>query len=119
MPNTYHFDGRCADVPTFTQHGETRVLKFRLLRNEYSGRDADGNAKERVVSIPFTAFNGIADTLQKTLMKGDQLIVTASVQNNNYKDGEDRDRYDYNFVVDDFTYGAPGAAKREQLAMRE
>jgi single-strand DNA-binding protein len=47
-------------------------------------------------------------------MKGDQLIVDYRIENNNFqKDGEDV--YGYNFVVEDFTFGAPGKEKREQF----
>ena len=48
------------------------------------------------------------------ILKGDQLIVDYRIENNNFqKDGEDV--YGYNFVVEDFTFGAPGKEKREQF----
>jgi len=47
-------------------------------------------------------------------MKGDQLIVGFRIENNNYeKDGEIA--YGFNFIVEDFQFGAPGKEKREHF----
>lgn len=66
------------------------------------------------MSIQFTAFRAKAEAIAKNAMKGDQLIVDYRIENNNFqKDG--KDVYGYNFVVEDFTFGAPGKEKREQF----
>jgi len=114
--NKYFFTGRAAAAPELvTTNSGTKIARVRLIRNEYAGKDDDGERRERQVSIPFTAFGGMAETLAKNVMTGDQLIVAATIRNNNYeKDGEDR--YDYNFEIVEFDYGAPGAEKRRKLA---
>lgn len=109
------FTGNLASAPVLTGSGEGAFCKFTLISNEYAGKDGDGAARERAVSIQFTAFRGKGETIARNALKGDQLIVTYRIENNNYqKAGEDV--YGYNFVIDDFTFGAPGKAKREQFA---
>lgn len=109
------FTGNLAKAPVLTGNGERAVCKFTLISNEYAGKDESGTARERSVSIQFTAFRGKAEAIAKNAMKGDQLIVTYRIENNHYqKDGEDV--YGYNFVLDDFAFGAPGKEKREQFS---
>jgi single-strand DNA-binding protein len=109
------FTGNVAKTPVLSGSSEHAVCKFTLISNEYAGKDEDGKAKERQVSIFFTAFRGKAETIAKHVRKGDQLIVTYRIENNHYqKDGEDV--YGYNFLVEDFAFGAPGKEKREQMA---
>ena len=117
MSNTFHFTGRLAEAPSLKQHGETKVAKFVLIRNQYAGKDAAGERKENVVSIQFTAFNGTAEAIAENVRKGDQLIVSASITNNNYE-SEGELVYGYNFKIEDFDFGAPGAETREVLAKR-
>lgn len=118
MPNVLIFDGRVAQAPTLTRPNGNAVCKFTLIRNEYAGTDNDGNVRdERTVSIQFSAFNKRAEAIAKNVMEGDQLIVTARIANNNYQK-EGQDVYGFNFVVEDFDFGAPGPRKRAQLAER-
>lgn len=118
MPNAFHFDGRIASAPTLTRPGTSSVCKFTLIRNEFAGTDDQGTARpERKVAVQFTAFGKRAEAIAQHVSEGDQLIVTARIDNNNYsKDGVDV--FGFNFVVEDFDFGAPGARKREQLAAR-
>lgn len=118
MSNALHFEGRVASAPVLSNHGDTKVTKFTLIRNEYAGKDDGGDRRERSVSIQFTAFGQRGEAIAKHAMKGDQLIVMARLSNNNFTDGDGVERYGYNFVVEDFTFGAPGEAKRAQLAAR-
>jgi single-strand DNA-binding protein len=109
-----HFIGRVAATPTMQGNGDSAVTKFTLIKNEYAGKDQEGEVKERVVSIQFTVFRSKAETIAKYINKGDQLIVSYRIENNHYvKDGEDV--YGYNFIVDDFEFGAPGAISREKF----
>lgn len=119
MSNTLHFDGRTAKTPTLEQRGETKFVKLTLIRNEYIGRDSDGEAKTKTVRIQFTAFGKLAERIAKTVRTGDQLIVTAHVENNDYKSEDDGEmNYKFNFVMDEMTYGAPGKETSEILAKR-
>jgi single-strand DNA-binding protein len=111
----YPFVGRVAAAPTSQGTGDKRVTKFTLIKNEYAGKDAQsGEAKERVVSIQFTAFRGKAEAIANHVNKGDQLIVSFRIENNRYeKDGEEI--FGYNFIVDDFEFGAPGSLSRAKF----
>ena len=116
--NHFHFTGRHAKAVTLTGHGDKAVAKFTLIRNQYAGKDEEsGDSLERVVAIQFTAFRGKAEAIARNFFKGDQMVVVARVENNNYqKDGTDH--FSFNFVVDDFDFGAPGEEKRAELASR-
>ena len=109
------FVGNVGKTPTLSGVGDRAVCHVVLLSNEYAGKDkTTGKARERTVSIRFTAFRGIAETIAKNVRLGDQIIVNYRVENNNYqKDGEDV--YDYNFIINDFDFGAPGKEKRSEL----
>ncbi len=118
MSNLFIFIGRLSGPVEITKHGDTTVGKFTLLRNEFAGLDKNDKRKERVVSIQFTVFGSRAEALAEYTAKGDQLVVQASLSNNNFeRNGETV--YGYNFVVDSFEFGAPGPETRKRLAERE
>lgn len=116
--NILIFTGRATESPQLEQRGDTKFTRLRLVRNEYIGTDGVGGRKEREVSIQFTAFAKMAEALANNVRKGDQLIVHASVVNNNYVK-DDVKFYSFNFEVNQFEFGAPGAEKRKILAERE
>lgn len=113
------FGGKLAKAATVSGTGNKAVTRFTLITNEYAGKDSETQeARERVVSLQFTALGAKGETIARTCCKGDQLFINYRVENNNYeKAGETI--YSYNFVVESFEYGAPGREKREQLASRE
>lgn len=117
--NILNFVGRCAAAPESKQANGTTVVKFRLVRNEFAGKNDDQTNRERVVTIPFTAFGKKAEAIGTHVRKGDQLVITASVENNRFTDGAGIERFDYNFIVQEFEFGAPGDEKRRELARRE
>lgn len=110
------FVGNLARPASVTGTGDRAVARFTLIANEYAGKDKEtGQARERSVAIQFTAFRAKAEAIAKNAMKGDQLIIDYRVENNDYdKNGETV--YGYNFVVEDFAFGAPGKEKRDQWA---
>jgi single-strand DNA-binding protein len=116
--NLLAYDGRLAKAPVLTRPNGATVCRFTLIRNEYRGVDASGEKRdERKVAIPFTAFDAQAEAIAKHAMQGDQLIVRGRIENNTYeKDGAEV--HGFNFVVQEFDFGAPGPQKREQLAER-
>ena len=119
MPNAFHFDGNVASAPILTRPGNSSICKFTLIRNEFAGTDDQGTARpERKVAIQFTAFGKRGEAIAQHASQGDQLIVTARIDNNNYTNGDGVEVFGFNFVVEDFSFGAPGARKREQLAAR-
>lgn len=115
MSNKGFFTGRVAKAPVFRDGGKTPVCYFTLIRDEYAGQDAGGEAQERKVAIPFTAFAGKAKAISENVFVGDQLIVEYRLANNDRPNGGETE-YGYSFIVDDFDFGAPGQLKREKLA---
>lgn len=112
------FVGRLASAPALTNHGNgTKVAKFRLLSDEYAGKDEGGDSKKETVGLNFTAFGERAQAIADHCREGDQMVVDYRIRNNNYeKNGETV--YDFNFIVDQFEFGAPGQKKREELNNR-
>lgn len=112
------FVGNLARPASVTGTGERAVARFTLIANEYAGKDKDtGESRERAVAIQFTAFRAKAEAIAKNALKGDQLIIDYRIENNDYeKAGEPV--YGYNFIVEDFAFGAPGKEKREQFMNR-
>ena len=112
--NSFHFAGRLADGAELKQTAGGPVAKFRLIRNEYAGKDEKDDAKERIVAIPFVVFGARAEALSDHTRKGDQVIVRARIANNRYT-SEGTEHFDYNFIVEEWEFGAPGSIKRAEL----
>ena len=107
--------GNLAKDPELLAKGDTTYAKFYLLGNDYAGKDDDGNVREAVTGLWFVAFDSLGEAIAGNARIGDQLIIQAQVRANNWtKEGEKQ--YDHSFVVQNFRFGAPGRAKREQLA---
>lgn len=111
--------GNLAKNPELAVKGDTTYTRFCLVGNDYAGKDEHGNAREAVTSVWFVAFEGLGETIAKNVRKGDQLIVQAQMRANNWTDSDGEKQYDHSFVVQSFRFGAPGKAKREELARRE
>lgn len=104
------FSGRVAKAVSMAND----VAKFTLIRNEYAGKDkTTGEAKDRKVALPFTAFGHDAKALFDFVKKGDQLFVEYRTENNEYVNGEGEKQYGYNFIVMGFEFGAKGPAHQE------
>jgi len=110
--------GNLAKNPELTVKGDTSYTRFCLVGNDYAGKDDDGNPREVATSLWFVAFEALGEVLAKNALKGDQLIVQAQVRANNWTDRDGEKQYDYSFIVQSFKFGAPGKAKREELAAR-
>ena len=110
--------GNLAKDPELAAKGDTTYAQFCLLGNDYAGKDERGNAREAVTSLWFVAFESLGEAIARHARKGDQLILQAQVRANNWTDKEGERQYDHSFVVQNFRFGAPGKAKREQLAAR-
>jgi single-strand DNA-binding protein len=110
--------GNLAKNPELAIKGDTTYTRICLVGNDYAGRDEHGNAREAVTSLWFVAFESLGETIAKNARKGDQLILQAQIRANNWTDDEGEKQYDHSFVVQNFRFGAPGRAKREELAAR-
>jgi len=116
------FVGHLAKDATLTvTSGGCAVCKFTLIANEYAGKDKDsGESRQRSIAIQFTAFQQKAEAIVRHAVKGDQLIVNYRIENHHYTDrthGEEV--YGYNFIVQDFAFGAPGKEKRAQFSQTQ
>ncbi len=110
--------GNLAKDPELSVKGETTYARICLVGNDYAGKDQHGNVREAVTSLWFVAFESLGEAIAKNARKGDQLILQAQVRSNNWTDSEGEKQYDYSFVIQNFRFGAPGRAKREELAAR-
>jgi len=108
--------GNLAKDPELAVKGDTTYAKICLVGNDYAGKDEHGNTREAVTSVWFVAFENLGEAIARNARKGDQLIVQAQMRADNWTDKEGAKQYDYSFVVQNFRFGAPGKAKREQLA---
>ncbi len=111
--------GNLARNPELMVKGDTSYTRFCLVGNDYAGRDPDGNPREISASVWFVAFEGLGEVIARNARKGDQLIVHAQLRANNWVDRDGDRQYDHSFVVQNFRFGAPGKAKREELAAHE
>lgn len=110
--------GNLAKDPEYAVKGDTSYTRFCLVGDDYAGKDEHGNAREAVTSLWFVAFESLGEAIAKNVRKGDQLILQAQIRANNWTDREGEKRYDHDFIVQNFRFGAPGRAKREELAAR-
>lgn len=113
---SFRFVGQLAKAVELTPNGERSRARFTLIGNEMGRKNEEGERVERVVSAQFVAFGGLAETLAIHTQKGDQLFVEGHIGNNNWTDKEGTEHYGFNFVVDEFAFGAPGQKTRERLA---
>jgi single-strand DNA-binding protein len=119
--NSFHLTavGNLATNPELTVKGDRTYTRFCLVGNDYAGKDEDGNNREVTTSVWFVAFEALGEAIAKNARKGDQLILQAQIRSNNWTDADGEKQYDYSFVTQSFRFGAPGKAKREELARRE
>jgi single-strand DNA-binding protein len=110
--------GNLAKNPELAVKGDMTYTRICLVGNDYAGKDEHGNVREAVTSLWFVAFESLGEAIAKNALKGDQLILQAQIRSNNWTDKEGEKQYDYSFVIQNFRFGAPGRAKREELAAR-
>ena len=110
--------GNLAKDPELAFKGDTTYTRICLVGNDYAGKDEQGNAREAVTSLWFVAFESLGEAIAKNVRKGDQLILQAQIRANNWTDKDGEKQYDYSYVIQNFRFGAPGKAKREELARR-
>jgi single-strand DNA-binding protein len=111
--------GNLAKNPELALKGDTSYTRICLVGNDYAGKDDQGNVREAVTTLWFVAFESLGEAIAKNARKGDQLFVQAQIRSNNWTDKDGEKQYDHSFVVQNFRFGAPGKAKREQFAARD
>jgi single-strand DNA-binding protein len=110
--------GNLTKNPELAVKGDTTYTRFCLVGNDYAGKDEHGNSRETTNSLWFVAFEGIGETIAKHARKGDQMVLQAQIRDNTWIDSSGEKRYDHDFVVQSFKFGAPGRVKREELSRR-
>ncbi len=111
--------GNLAKNPELAVKGDVSYTRICLVGNDYAGKDEDGKVREAATSVWFVAFETLGEVIAKNARKGDQLIVHAQIRANNWTDRDGEKQYDHSFVIQSFKFGAPGRAKREELARRD
>lgn len=111
--------GNLARNPELIAASGSLRTRLCLVGNDYVGRDEEGEAREVITSLWFTAFGTLGEALAKNCLKGDQVILEARIQANTWADKEGKTHYDHSFVVTGFRFGAPGRATREVLNSSE
>jgi len=110
--------GNLSNNPELAVKGDTTYTKFCLVGDDYAGKDEEGNAREIVTTLWFVAFDGVGEAIAKNVRKGDQLFIEAQIRSDNWTDKDGAQHFDHSFIVRSFRFGAPGKAKREELARR-
>lgn len=108
--------GNLAKNPELAVKGDVSYTRFCLVGNDYVGKDESGKPREAATSVWFTAFEALGEVIAKNARKGDQLILHAQLRANNWTDRDGEKQYDHSYIVQSFKFGAPGKAKREELA---
>ena len=104
--------GNLAVAPESGTKGDRSYTWFRLIGNDYGGKDQTGNPIEVATSVWFIAFGRTGDAIAQNCQVGDQLIVTARIRQNNWTDKHDQKRYDHSYQVEGFKFGRLGRISR-------
>jgi single-strand DNA-binding protein len=108
--------GNLVHNPEAVAKGDVTYTRFRLVGNDYAGKDEKGAPREIVTSLWFVAFGPVGERLVRNARKGDQLIIEAQVRANNWTDKQGEKQYDHDFIVQGFRFGAPGKVKRDEFS---
>ena len=113
--------GRLAEDPERTTRGETTIVRFGLISNDYAGLDKETREPRKVrTRVWFTAFGAIGEAIAEHARKGDQLIVQSHVRSNSWVDTKTGEtKYEDQNIVDEFQFGAPGPKTRREREGRE
>jgi single-strand DNA-binding protein len=105
--------GRLAKDPQYVADASTPYCNFLLIRSDYAGKERE----ETITRLPCVAFNGIGRAIGTHARKGDQLILSIRIRNND-REENGKTHFGYSFVVESFEFGAPGQIKRQELNQR-
>lgn len=106
--------GNLARDPEAVSKGDLTYTRFHLVGNDYAGKDEEGNPREVVTGVWFTAFGPLGQAIYRNARKGDQLMVEARIRANNWTDKQGGKRFDHSYIVEGFRFGAPGRLKRQE-----
>ena len=81
----------------------TTFTRFRLATDEFF-RDAKGQRQKRTTWHTVIAFGKLADQLQQTLEKGDQIALEGTLRYREWKDKHEQNRVTVEIVAREFTY---------------
>lgn len=104
--------GNLAAAPQPGRKGDRSYTRFRLIGNDYGGKDDSGDPIEVTTSLWFIAFGRAGDAIAQNCHVGDQLIVTARIRQNNWTDKHGEKRYDHSYQVEGFKFGRRGRVSR-------
>jgi single-strand DNA-binding protein len=104
--------GNLAAQPQPGKKGDRTYTRFRLIGNDYGGKDDNGRPVEVTTSMWFVAFGRTGEAIAQHCRIGDQLIVNARVRNTKWTDQQGNERYGHSFQVEGFSFGSPGRLSR-------
>ena len=109
--NVLFFVGRVISEP-YVSEGENPICKFKLIRNEYMGKDENDEPKSREVVAEFVVFGKSIDQIKKNFLVGDQIIVRATIRNNHYVDKHGQEHHELSLIYLSHEFGAPGKIRK-------
>lgn len=98
--------GRLAQEPEIRESGKTLIANITLaVQNEFPDKDGDYCCQ----FIQCTAFNGLAEFIDKWFKKGKPIIVEGRIDNSSYTDKEGNRRFVSKVIVEKarFTLSEP------------
>lgn len=102
---TLHAVGHLVRNPEVITKGDLSYVTFGLIGADYCG-ESDGMVREMHYTVWFLAYNEIAVELLSNVRKGDQLILQARPRTVCKIESDGTNRYEVDFVVTGFRYGA-------------
>lgn len=118
MLNSIHLHGNLVADPELRTVGanNTAIVKFTIAVR----RNSKNNGEYQADFIPCQAWGARAETIAKYFAKGSSIIVSGTLQNNNYTDSNGNKRY--GFIVnipDDNAFDFVGSNKNSPAARGE
>ena len=112
---TLYAIGNLAKDPEPNIKGDKQYTRLCLVSTDFAKAEEEGAPREHVTTLWLVAFGAVGEAIAKNARKGDQLFLQCRMRSNTWVKHGDK-QYDYSFVVENFRFGAPGKAKREEFA---
>lgn len=79
-------------------------LKYNQNNNAICEVNLAIGSKEDTTFLPITIYGKMGENTKEYCHKGDQLAVSGTIKNNNWKDKDGKMHYNYNFVANKTTF---------------
>lgn len=93
LRNRVQLIGRIGNTPEIKEFNEgKKLIKFNVATNEYY-RDAEGNKQQSTTWHNIVAWGKLAEIMEKTLTKGDEITLEGKLISRNWEDNEGKKHY--------------------------